>query len=284
MATTAITKVSDLDRYIAQISQYPLLSQEEETRLAKRWRDFQDVEAAHTLVTANLRFVVKIANEYRGYGARVLDLIQEGSVGLMQAVKRFDPDKGYRLLSYAVYWIRSQIHSYLMKTTRMIRIGTSRAHRKLFFKLRSIKGALTASGMDNEDDIIDAVAEQVGVEREDVVEMDRHLSGRDASLDAPSVTTGTAMIEVLPAEEVNQEERLAELEVEADRAVRLEAALETLTETEKTVIELRHLNEAPLQLHEIGEKLGVSKQRVYQIEKKAIKKLKDAVFDLPVAA
>ena len=284
MATTAITRVSELDRYIAQISQYPLLSQEEETRLAKRWRDYKDVDAAHTLVTANLRFVVKIANEYRGYGARVLDLIQEGSVGLMQAVKRFDPDKGYRLLSYAVYWIRAQIHSYLMKTTRMIRIGTSRAHRKLFFKLRAIKGALTASGMDNDDEIIDAVAEQVGVDREDVVEMDQHLSGRDASLDAPSVATGTAMVEVLPAPEETQEDMLADLEVEADRAARLEAALQTLNDSEKTVIELRHLRETPLQLHEIGEKLGVSKQRVYQIEKRAIQKLRDAVTDLQVAA
>ena len=279
MATTAITKVSELDRYIAQISQYPLLSQEEETRLAKRWRDFQDVDAAHRLVTANLRFVVKIAHEYRGYGARVLDLIQEGSVGLMQAVKRFDPDKGYRLLSYAVYWIRAQIHSYLMKTTRMIRIGTSRAHRKLFFKLRSIKGALTASGMDNRDEVMDSVAEQVGVSREDVEEMDQHLSGKDASLDAPSVTTGTAMIEVLPSEVETQEEMLADMEDEADRAARLDAALGTLNDVEKTVIELRHLTETPLQLHEIGEKLGVSKQRVYQIEKRAIQKLKDAVME-----
>jgi RNA polymerase sigma-32 factor len=284
MASTAITRTNELDRYIAQISQYPLLSQEEETRLARRWRDLQDVEAAHTLVTANLRFVVKIANEYRGYGARVLDLIQEGSVGLMQAVKRFDPDKGYRLLSYAVYWIRSQIHSYLMKTTRMIRIGTSRAHRKLFFKLRAIKGALTASGMDNQDEIIDAVAHRVGVSREDVEEMDRHLTGSDASLDAPSVATGTAMIEVLPSGGQSQEEMLAELETEADHAARLEVALETLNENEKTVIELRHLSESPMQLHEIGDKLGISKQRVYQIEKKAIQKLREAVVETLDAA
>ncbi len=278
MASTAITRVSELDRYIAQISQYPILSQDEETRLAKRWRDFGDIDAAHRLVTANLRFVVKIAHEYRGYGARVLDLIQEGSVGLMQAVKRFDPDKGYRLLSYAVYWIRSQIHSYLMKTTRMIKIGTSRAHRKLFFKLRSIKGALTAGGMDNREDVIDAVAEKIGVSREDVEEMEQHLSFNDTSLDAPSAVTGRALLEVLPTEGTNQEEKLAAIEVEADRAARLEKALETLNDRERTVIELRHLTEQPRQLHEIGEQLGITKQRVYQLEKRAIEKLKDAVL------
>lgn len=278
MASTAITRVSELDRYVAQISQYPILSHDEETRLAKRWRDFGDVDAAHRLVTANLRFVVKIAHEYRGYGARVLDLIQEGSVGLMQAVKRFDPDKGYRLLSYAVYWIRSQIHSYLMRTTRMIKIGTSRAHRKLFFKLRSIKGALTAGGAENRDDIIDAVAETVGVSREDVEEMEQHLSGRDASLDAPSAVTGTALVEVLPDETQNQEDALSEVEVKADRAARLETALDTLNDRERKIIELRHLNENPLQLHEIGEQMGITKQRVYQLEKRAIEKLKDAVL------
>ena len=134
----ALAVVSDLDRYMAQISKYPVLSREQETDLARRWRDVGDVQAAHALVTANLRFVVKIANEYRGYGTRILDLVQEGSVGLMQAVKRFDPDRGYRLISYAVFWIRSHIHSYVMGTMRMIKVGTSRAHRKLFFKLRSL--------------------------------------------------------------------------------------------------------------------------------------------------
>lgn len=278
MASTAITRVSELDRYVAQISQYPILSQDEEIRLAKRWREFGDIDAAHKLVTANLRFVVKIAHEYRGYGARVLDLIQEGSVGLMQAVKRFDPDKGYRLLSYAVYWIRSQIHGYLMRTTRMIKTGTSRAHRKLFFKIRSIRGALAAGGMENRDDVIDAVAEKLGVSKKDVEEMEQHFSGRDASLDAPSGVTGTALVEVLPDETQNQEDALLEFEVEADRAARLETALGALNDRERKVIELRHLSENPLQLHEIGEQMGITKQRVYQLEKRAIEKLKEAVL------
>jgi RNA polymerase sigma-32 factor len=279
MATTALARVTELDRYVAEISRYPILSPSEETRLARRWRDFQDVEAAHTLVTSNLRFVVKIAYEYKGYGARLLDLVQEGSIGLMQAVRRFDPDKGYRLLSYGVYWIRSYIHSFLMRTTRMIKIGTSRAHRKLFFKLRALKGKLAASGIEHRDDIIDAVAEEMAVSREEVEEMDRHLSGYDASLDAPIAATGNALVEVLPDRSATHEEMLEELEQEADRAARLDAAIAKLDSREKRIIEARHLTDDPVQLHDLGIELGVTKQRVYQIEKRAMKKLKTAILD-----
>jgi RNA polymerase sigma-32 factor len=276
MATYALTKYDELDRYMAQISRYPLLSPEEETRLAKRWRDFGDVEAAHALVTANLRFVVKIANEYRGYGARIPDLIQEGSVGLMHAVKRFDPSKGYRLLSYAVFWIRSSIHSFLIRTAGMVKLGTSRAHRKLFFKLRSVKSRLLANGMENRDDVIDAVAEEIGVARRDVEEMDLYLSGQDTSLDAP-ISTGAALVEVMPSNRVSHEEELASIEEEADRAARLEAAMTVLNDKERTVIELRYLSDEPLQLQDIGKTLGVTKQRVNQIEKRAVEKLRDAL-------
>jgi RNA polymerase sigma-32 factor len=283
MATTALAKVSELDRYMAEIGRYPLLSQEEETRLARRWRDMGDVAAAHALVTSNLRFVVKIANEYRGYKARILDLVQEGSVGLMQAVKRFDPDKGYRLLSYAVYWIRSYIHNFLMRTTRMIRLGTSRAHRKLFFKLRALKGKLEANGMDGRDDIVDAVASEVGVERRDVEEMDRYLSSREASLDAPQAASGTALVEVLPAEALTQEEQLVSLEAEADRSARLETALASLDERERRIIEMRHLRDEPQELKALGEEMGISKQRVFQLERRAMGKLRHLLEDLKAA-
>lgn len=283
MATTALAKYDELDRYIAQISRYPLLSQEEETRLAQRWIEERDVDAAHRLVTANLRFVVKIAHEYRGYGARMLDLIQEGSVGLMYAVKRFDPSRGYRLLSYAVYWIRSAIHSFLVRTVGIVKLGTSRAHRKLFFKLRSVKNRLLSAGMENRDDIIDAVAEEVGVSRQDVEEMDTHLSRRDASLDAPAAT-GAPMVEVIGVDRPNQEEQLSDIEEEADRSARLESALEQLNDRERTVIELRYLTESPVQLQDIGKELGVSKQRVNQIEKRAVEKLRAALTDLEAFA
>ncbi len=278
MATTALARVSELDRYLAEINRYPILSPTEEERLARRWRDLGDVSAAHALVTANLRFVVKIAYEYKGYGARILDLVQEGSIGLMQAVRRFDPDKGYRLLSYAVYWIRSYMHGFLMRTTRMIKIGTSRAHRKLFFKLRALKGRLAAEGVDNREEVIDAVVHETGVSREDVEEMDQHLSGRDASLDAPVVSTGSALVEVLPAQEVGHDELLEDLEQEADRAARLEAAMNTLDSRERRIIEARYMNDEPLQLQELGEELGVSKQRVYQLEHRAIEKLRAHVM------
>jgi len=274
MSTQALALVSELDRYVAEIERYPLLEQDEETSYARRWRDFGDVGAAHALVTANLRFVVKIANEYRGYGARILDLIQEGSVGLMQAVKRFDPDKGYRLITYAVFWIRSYIHSFLMSTTRMFRIGTSRAHRKLFFKLRSVENRLSATGVPAER-IVDAAAAQLGVTREDVEEMERHLAGRDASLDAPNPETGTALVELLPSARLSQEEELATLEVEADRTARLEHAIAKLDPREREIIERRHLAEDPAELKRLGDEMGVSKQRIAQIEKRALKKLKD---------
>lgn len=277
MASTAIVRVSELDRYVAEVSRYPLLSAEEELELALKWRDHGEVAAAHRLVTSNLRFVVKIANEYRGYGARVLDLIQEGSVGLMQAVKRFDPDRGYRLLTYAVFWIRSYIHSFLMSTMRMIKIGTSRAHRKLFFKLRALKGKLAAGGTTSRDEQLAIVAERTGVSRDEVEEMDRHLTGADASLDAPVGESGTPLAELMPAVQRTQEELLADLETEADRAALLDTALSTLDERERRIVQARHLSDEPLQLKELGDELGVSKQRVSQIEHRAIEKLRVAL-------
>lgn len=274
MSTRALAVVSELDRYVAEIERYPLLGPEEERALARRWREGGDVAAAHALVTSNLRFVVKIAYEYRGYGARILDLVQEGSVGLMQAVKRFDPDKGYRLITYAVFWIRSYIHSFLMSTARVFRIGTSRAHRRLFFKLRALKGKLAAEGVPREE-LAEAAAERLGVSPEDVEEMDRHLAGRDASLDAPNAGTGTALAEILPAAGPTQEELLADLEAEADRAARLETAVAQLDPREREIIERRHLADDPAELRQLGEEMGVSKQRVAQIEKRALKKLRD---------
>jgi RNA polymerase sigma-32 factor len=221
-----------------------------------------------------LRFVVKIAYEYKGYGARLMDLIQEGSVGLMQAVKRFDPDKGVRLISYSVFWIRSYIHKYIMATSRMIKIGTSRAHRKLFFKLRQFKGQLGAGGNTENDKIVSAAAEKFAVKKQDIIEMDAHFSGADTSLDAPIAKTGTPLGEIIPANQINQEELIASIEQEADLHARLNEALLKLNQRERQIIEQRHLSEQPLQLKEIGSKMGISKQRVAQIEKNALSKLR----------
>ena len=277
--TQALAVVSDLDRYMAQINKYPVLPREQETDLAKRWSDTGDVQAAHALVTANLRFVVKIANEYRGYGARILDLVQEGSIGLMMAVKKFDPDKGYRLITYAVFWIRSYIHSFLMSTARMIRIGTTRAHRKLFFKLRSLKGKLSAKGMTDRDQLLDIAAEQLEVNRNEVEEMDRHRTGRDASLDAPVAQTGTSLIELMPADQENQEDMIARLEMEAHRGAMIESALTELDERERDIVRKRHLADEPVQLKDLGAQMGITKQRVAQIEHRALKTLKEVLRD-----
>jgi RNA polymerase sigma-32 factor len=274
-ATTALAKVTELDRYMAQIRQYPILSREEEETLARRWIDNRDTEAAHTLVTSNLRFVVKIANEYRGYGARMLDLVQEGSIGLMQAVKRFNPDKGYRLISYAVFWIRSYIHNFLMATTRIFKIGTSRAQRKLFFKLRSFKAMLGARGTIAADDVLAEASREFGINEAEIAEVDSQMNASDASLDAPVRETGNALVEVLPAESDNAEEMMASLEVEAELGATMNLALEELDERERAIVEARYLSENPIQLKELGKQLGVSKQRVAQLEKRALLKMKN---------
>jgi RNA polymerase sigma-32 factor len=274
---TTLARVSDLDRYMAEIRQYRVLNAEEERELAIRWRDHQDTAAAHALVTANLRFVVKIAMEYRGYTTRLLDLIQEGSVGLMQAVKRFDPDRGYRLISFAVYWIRAYIHSFLMGSMHMIKIGTSRAHRKLFFKLRSLKGKLGANGHLTEGEVLAQVATKTGVRMHEVIEMDRYMSSNDASLDAPVGEAQTSLAELLPNQDINQETMFLALEEKADLSARLEAALATLLPKEREIIEKRFLQESPLQLKDIGAAMGVSKQRVSQLEQRAMGKLKNAL-------
>jgi RNA polymerase sigma-32 factor len=193
----------------------------------------------------------------------------------MQAVKRFDPDKGYRLITYAVFWIRSYIHSFLMATTRIFRIGTSRAHRKLFFKLRALQGKLAAQGGGTRGEVVEAAARELGVNPEDVEEMDRHLAGRDASLDAPNPETGTALVEMMPSTRPSQEESLGELELEADRAARLETAMQRLDAREREIVTRRHLAEEPAQLKELGEEMGVSKQRVAQIERRALQKLRE---------
>ena len=273
--STALAKVSELDRYMAQIRQYPVLTREEEETLARKWVNEGDTQAAHQLVTSNLRFVVKIANEYRGYGARILDLVQEGSIGLMQAVKRYNPDKGYRLISYAVFWIRSYIHNFLMATTRIFKIGTSRAHRKLFFKLRSFKAMLGAKGTTESDEVLAEASKEFGISAEEIAEVDSQMNAVDASLDAPVKETGNALVEVLPAESDNAEDMISQLEVESEMGATMNMALEQLDERERVIIQERYLTEQPVQLKELGEKMGVSKQRVAQIEKRALQKMKE---------
>jgi RNA polymerase sigma-32 factor len=261
---------------MSQIRQYPVLSREEEETLARKWINEGDTKAAHALVTSNLRFVVKIANEYRGYGARMLDLIQEGSIGLMQAVKRYNPEKGYRLISYAVFWIRSYIHNFLMATTRIFKIGTSRAQRKLFFKLRSFKAMLGAKGTTASDEVLAEASREFGISEAEIAEVDSQMNATDSSLDAPVTESGNTLVEVLPSETANAEDMISALEVESEIGATMNLALEKLDDRERRIIEARFLSEKPVQLKELGEQMGVSKQRVAQIEKRALLKMKEA--------
>ena len=275
MSTRALTVVGELDRYIAHVNHYPVLSQEEETELAIRWRDHGDIEAAHKLVTSNLKFVVKIANEYRGYHVRLLDLVQEGNVGLMRAIKQFDPNRGYRLLSYAVHWIRAEIRGYLMRTLKSVRLGGSRAQRKLFFKLRSLKGKLAAKGVSDRERIFDIIAAETGVSKEAVEEMDQRLCSQELSLDAPtSRAYDTTLTAHIPDDRPTPETLLSDLETKADLSLQLNTAILTLTPREKEIIAQRYLRDVPMQLKEIGDEWGLSKQRVHQLEQRALRKLK----------
>ncbi len=277
MSTRAIAVVGELDGFLARVSRYPILAPEEETRLALRWRELGDVRAAHTLVASNLRFVVKIAHEYRGYGACLTDLVQEGSVGLMRAVKKFDPRRGCRLIGYAVHWIRAEIHSFLMRTVRSVRLGGARAHRKLFFKLRALKGRLAAEGVADRDEVIDIISKETGVSREAVEEMEQRLCVPELSIDAPFGSTGADPSALLPNDAPTPEDRLATVEDAVDMAARLETAMAALTPREREIISQRYLRETPRRLKEVGEALGVSKQRAHQLERCALSKLRAAL-------
>lgn len=277
--TTALTLSNNqsLDRYLAEVKKYPLLSREEEQALARRFRDYGDVAAAHSLVVSNLRFVVKVAHEYKGYGLKLLDIIQEGNVGLMKAVKKFDPDKGYRLISYAVWWIRAQIHSYILRSWSMVRLGTTQARRKLFFKLRSLKSRME---QDAEGAGVTALelADELGVSEEDVADMDMRLSARDFSLDARiSDESAASHLDAMASPDVDQETRLGEAQEQRLLQGTTSQALARLTDRERYIIQRRYLDEEPQTLQEIGETFKVSRERVRQLESRALKKLRQAI-------
>jgi RNA polymerase sigma-32 factor len=264
-----------MERYLAEISNYPILSREEEYRLAMRYRKKRDLEAARKLITSNLRFVVKIANEYRGYGLNPMDLIQEGNIGLMQAVKRFDPTKGYRLISYAVWWIRAYIQNYIIRTWSLVKVGTTQAQRKLFYKLRSTKHNMDIADETLSPEDYKTLAEELGVSDEAVVEMEQRMGGKDLSLDADINGDGEVThLDFLVDDVSSQEEIITEVEEEEKVKKELEIALESLTERERLIIEGRILKDKPLTLEELGKKLGLSRERVRQIESSALKKIK----------
>ena len=264
---------NSLETYLVQINQFPLLTQEEEFNLAVRYRKHNDIEAAHKLITSNLKFVVKVAFEYKSYGVKLLDLIQEGNIGLMMAVKKFNPHKGYRFISYAIWWIRAYIQNFIIKTWSLVKIGTTQAQKKLFYKIGKVRKALESNGEDEKK--YELLAHDLDVTKEDIVEMEQRMAARDLSLDAP-FDEGQELthLDLLKEESPNQEEAIGQEEEKRIREREVQNAMKRLNEKEVYVIKNRIMADEPLTLQQIGDHLRLSRERVRQIESEALKKLK----------
>jgi RNA polymerase sigma-32 factor len=273
-APSTLSRRDPLAVYMRDVQRYPLLSKEEEHDLAIRYFEADDLEAAKRLVTSNLRLVVKIAYDYRQAYKNILDLVQEGNIGLMQAVKKYDPYKGVKLSSYAAWWIRAYILRYILNNHRLVKVGTTQAQRKLFFNLQKEKARLSAMGIEPTAEII---AERLNVPERDVVSMDMRLAAGDASLDAPVGTSegrSVARVELLPSGDVRVDDTLADAEVGDRFAVKIHEFGKTLEGKEKKIFDDRLVSEDPKTLQVLGDEFGVSRERVRQIEKRLLKKLK----------
>ena len=265
---------NSLQSYLAQIRDYPVLSREEEYELAMRHRETGDLEAARKLIVSNLKFVVRIANEYKNYNVNTLDLIQEGNIGLMKAVRGFDPTKGYRLISYAVWWIRAYIQNHIMKTWSLVKVGTSQSQRKLFYKLRSTKNKIEATGAEVEEDIYSEIAKELDVPDNQVIEMDRIMSGKDLSLDANIEGSAERTYVDMLGDTFDQEQFLEDSQTRPLVAKKIKEVLANLKDREKYIIERRILTDSPETLEKLSRKFGISRERVRQIEKNALDKIR----------
>ncbi|MBB3972655.1 RNA polymerase sigma factor RpoH [Hansschlegelia beijingensis] len=282
MASAALPiLVSDggLSRYLDEIRKFPMLEPQEEYMLAKRWREHGDRDAAHRLVTSHLRLVAKIAMGYRGYGLPIGEVVSEGNVGLMQAVKRFEPEKGFRLATYAMWWIRASIQEYILRSWSLVKMGTTANQKKLFFNLRKAKSQISA--LDEGDlrpDQVKQIATKLGVTETDVVDMNRRLGG-DASLNAPlrEDEGSSEWQDWLVDDSESQEARLAESQELDNRRTALSGALKVLNDRERRIFEARRLADDPLTLEELSGEFGVSRERVRQIEVRAFEKVQAAV-------
>ena len=272
MSNLPVVKNS-LESYLIQINQFPLLSKEEEFEIAVKYRKYNDINAAHKLITSNLRFVVKVAFEYKSYGVKLADLVQEGNIGLMMAVKKFNPYKGYRFISYAIWWIRAYIQNFIIKTWSLVKIGTTQAQKKLFYKIGKVRKALE-SNQENEKKY-ELLANDLEVTKEDIIEMEQRMSSRDLSLDAPfDEDHELTHLDLLQEDSANQEEALAQQQEKKIREREVQNAMKRLNEKEAYVIQNRIMADSPLTLQEIGNHLKLSRERVRQIESEALRKLK----------
>ena len=274
--TLPIPAAYSLDSYIQTVNRYPMLSLEDEQRLARAWHDNQDVEAARQLVLSHLRMVVSIARHYLGYGLPHADLIQEGNVGLMKAVKRFDPDRGVRLVSFALHWVRAEIHEYVLRNWRLVKVATTKSQRKLFFNLRSLKQSLNSLTLKE----ADAMAKELNVSREDVLEMETRLSGHELSID-PAQDEGEdsySPIAYLASPDENPAQKLEREQTEKLHRSGLAHALQNLDERSRRIIQARWLTEGEAAtLHELAAEYGVSAERIRQIEARALQKMRAAM-------
>jgi RNA polymerase sigma-32 factor len=284
MAANSLTVMSPeqgLSRYLTEIRKFPMLSKDEEFMLAKRWSEHQDPEAAHKLVTSHLRLVAKIAMGYRGYGLPIGEVISEGNVGLMQAVKKFDPDKGFRLATYAMWWIRASIQEYILRSWSLVKMGTTAAQKKLFFNLRKAKSQISAfEEGDLHPEHLEQIATKLGVTEAEVTSMNRRMSGGgDASLNAPMRADGESEWQDWLADDdaASQETVLAESEEHSLRMELLQEAMQELNERERHILTQRRLIDDPLTLEELAGQYGVSRERVRQIEVRAFEKLQKAM-------
>ena len=283
MATTpalpSIASEGALARYLQEIRRFPMLEAGEEYMLAKRWREHNDPEAAHRLVTSHLRLVAKIAMGYRGYGLPLSELISEGNVGMMQAVKRFDPDRGFRLATYAMWWIRASIQEYILHSWSLVKIGTTAAQKKLFFNLRRLKGQIQAiEEGDLTPEHVAKIAKELDVPESDVINMNRRLMAPDNSLNAPLRTDGEGeWQDWLVDDEASQEAKLSDRQELGLRRDLLKNAMTHLTERERDILMERRLKENPATLEDLSTKYGISRERVRQIEVRAFEKLQKAI-------
>jgi RNA polymerase sigma-32 factor len=269
----------NLSRYLQEIRKFPMLTAEEELELSKRWRDKEDLEAAHKLVTSHLRLVAKIAMGYRGYGLPVGELISEGNVGMMQAVKRFDPDRGFRLATYAMWWIRAAIQEYILHSWSLVKMGTTAAQKKLFFNLRRLKGQMQAiDDGDLQPEQVAKIATTLGVPEQDVVSMNRRLAAPDHSLNAPvRADSEGEWQDWLVDEGESQETELADREEYSGRKALLGGALKGLNDRERHILIERRLKDNPTTLEDLSQQYNISRERVRQIEVRAFEKLQKAM-------
>ncbi len=287
MATTQVptlTADGNLTRYLQEIRKFPMLEPDEEYMLGKRWREHDDSEAAHRLVTSHLRLVAKIAMGYRGYGLPVNEIISEGNVGLMQAVKRFEPERGFRLATYAMWWIRASIQEYILHSWSLVKIGTTAAQKKLFFNLRKVKGQLRAyEEGDLTHEHVTEIATRLNVSEKEVISMNRRLAGQDNSLNAPLREDGDSeWIDWLVDTELDAETRLADKEELDNRRQMLATSMATLNDRERHILTERRLKDEPMTLEDLSKVYDISRERVRQIEVRAFEKLQKAMKNMTI--